>query len=198
MSSTDEGRERRPGTHGGPRGTARGRLLDAAEQLFATDGFAGTTTRSIAERAGTSTGMVFYHFPSKSALLETLLAERSPQADLADLIDEYAGDPRGLLRALADAVSQTVEHRGEILRIMLRAEDPGHGEMFRRYLDRTTTALGVQLHDDLSGTGVTGGQAVAIARSFLATLLVTLLLAPVEEPERLIDDTIDALLRDGV
>ena len=196
MSSTEEGQQRRPGTHGGPRGSARGRLLDAAEQLFATDGFAATTTRSIAERAGTSTGMVFYHFPSKSALLETLLAERSPQADLAELIDDHAGDPRGLLRALADAVSRTVEHRGEVLRIMLRAEDPAHGEMFRRYLDTTTAALGAQLQADLSGTGMTGSQAEAIARSFLATLLVTLLLAPVEDPDRLIDDTIDALLRD--
>ncbi len=140
--------------------------------------------------------MVFYHFPSKSALLETLLAERSPQADLAELIDDHAGDPRGLLRALADAVSRTVEHRGEVLRIMLRAEDPAHGEMFRRYLDTTTAALGAQLQADLSGTGMTGSQAEAIARSFLATLLVTLLLAPVEDPDRLIDDTIDALLRD--
>ena len=140
--------------------------------------------------------MVFYHFPSKSALLETLLAERSPQADLAELIDDHSGDPRGLLRALADAVSRTVEHRGEVLRIMLRAEDPEHGELFRRYLDATTATLGAQLQADLSGTGMTGSQAEAIARSFLATLLVTLLLAPVEDPDQLIDDTIDALLRD--
>lgn len=176
------------------RGTARQRLLDAAEELFARDGFAATTTREIAERAGTSTGMVFYHFPTKTALLETVLAERSPQAGLAHRIDGHRGDPVGLLRELASAIAQTVDERGEVLRIMLRGEEPEHGQLFGRYLDTAADALGAQLEEELAASAITTGQARAIARSFFSTLLVAFLVAPVEDPDRLVDDTIHTLL----
>ncbi len=176
------------------RGTARERLLDAAEELFARDGFAATTTREIAERAGTSTGMVFYHFPTKTALLDTVLAERSPQAGLAHRIDGHPGDPVGLLRELATAIARTVEERGEVLRIMLRGEEPEHAHLFGRYLDTAADVLGAQLAEELAVSGITAGQARAIARSFFSTLLVAFLLAPVEEPDRLVDDTIHTLL----
>jgi AcrR family transcriptional regulator len=178
-----------------PRGTARQRLLDAAEELFATDGFAATTTRAIAERAGTSTGMVFYHFPSKTDLLATVLAERSPQADLAALLEDHRGEPRALLGALAAAIARTVAERGEVLRIMLRGEDPEHGQLFRRFLDTAADSLGAQLQEELASAGLTTGQARAIARSFLTTLLITMLIAPVDDPNELVDDTIEVLLR---
>jgi len=181
-------------TQAAKRGTARERLLDAAEVLFARDGFAATTTREIAERAGTSTGMVFYHFPTKTALLETVLAERSPQAGLAHRIDGHRGDPVGLLRELARAIARTVDERGEVLRILLRGEEPEHAHLLGRYLDTAADALGAQLEEELAASGITTGQARAIARSFFSTLLVAFLLAPVEDADRLVDDTIHALM----
>lgn len=195
VPTTDDDPDPSKGAQEHARGTARRRLLDAAEELFATDGFAATTTRAIAERAGTSTGMVFYHFPTKTDLLETVLAERSPQADLAALLEGHRGEPRALLRALAAAIARTVEERGEVLRIMLRGDDPEHGELFRRFLDTAADSLGARLRDDLAAAGLTTGQARAIARSFLSTLLVTLLIAPVDDPTQLVEDTIEVLLR---
>ena len=124
-----------------------------------------------------------------------MLAERSPQADLAALLAEHRGEPRALLRALAAAIALTVEERGEVLRIMLRGDDPEHGEMFRRFLDTAADSLGGRLRDDLAAAGLTAGQARAIARSFLSTLLVTLLIAPVDDPTQLVEDTIEVLLR---
>jgi AcrR family transcriptional regulator len=41
--------------------------------LFARKGFAGTTTKEIAEAAGVSEALVFKHFPSKAALYEEIL-----------------------------------------------------------------------------------------------------------------------------
>src|SRR5262245_52786662 len=53
----------------------RQRILDAAQQLFAVGGFATSTTRDIADRAGIATGTLFNYFTSKEAALATLAAE---------------------------------------------------------------------------------------------------------------------------
>ena len=177
-----------------PRGTGRQRLLDAAEELFATHGFTATTTRAIAERAGTSTGMVFYHFPSKEALLETLLAERSPHADLAAILDQHPGDPRGALHELAGAVTTTIEERGEILRIMLHAEDPDTRALFRRYVDDAVQTLAHYLHAQLGGRGLGPRHARAMAQTFLSAVLFSQLLLEQRDPPGHIDDAIDLLL----
>jgi TetR/AcrR family transcriptional regulator, transcriptional repressor of aconitase len=50
-------------------------ILSAAKRCFARHGFAGTTTKSIAAAAAISEGLLFKHFPSKSALYAEILAE---------------------------------------------------------------------------------------------------------------------------
>jgi TetR/AcrR family transcriptional regulator, transcriptional repressor of aconitase len=46
----------------------RRRIVDAALPLFARKGFAGTTTKEIAEAAAVSEALLFKHFPTKAAL----------------------------------------------------------------------------------------------------------------------------------
>src|SRR4029079_9014172 len=43
-------------------------IVRAAVPLFARKGFAGTTTRELAEAAGISEALLFKHFPSKQSL----------------------------------------------------------------------------------------------------------------------------------
>src|SRR5260221_5728439 len=50
-------------------------ILGAAKRCFARNGFAGTTTKSVAAAASISEGLLFQHFPSKSALYAEILAE---------------------------------------------------------------------------------------------------------------------------
>ena len=50
-------------------------ILGAAKRCFARNGFAGTTTKSIAAAASISEGLLFKHFPTKSALYAEILAE---------------------------------------------------------------------------------------------------------------------------
>ena len=53
-----------------PRSSAtRSQLVAAAVESLRTDGFAGSSARSIAERAGVNQGLVFYHFGSVANLL---------------------------------------------------------------------------------------------------------------------------------
>ncbi|WP_326833822.1 helix-turn-helix domain-containing protein [Amycolatopsis rhabdoformis] len=53
---------------------AREALLDAAGELFTGAGYAATTTRAIAERAGLRQASLYYHFPAKEDVLAELLA----------------------------------------------------------------------------------------------------------------------------
>jgi AcrR family transcriptional regulator len=68
--------------------TARGRILDAAERLFAERGFDHTSTALIAAEARVPQGLIFYHFKTKMELLLAVIRE-----DQATLLD-------GLLPAL--------------------------------------------------------------------------------------------------
>lgn len=54
----------------------KSRILDAAEQLFGSDGFHATSLRVITSRAGVNLAAVSYHFGSKEALLEAVFERR--------------------------------------------------------------------------------------------------------------------------
>src|SRR5271167_1989230 len=47
----------------------RTELVDAAIETLKADGFAGSSARAIAERAGLNQGLIFYHFGSVASLL---------------------------------------------------------------------------------------------------------------------------------
>jgi AcrR family transcriptional regulator len=78
-------RPKRPG----PSGTAdiRKSILDAAEYLFATRGFAATSIREIAEQVDVTPAMVHYYFGNKKHLLQAVMEQvLEPLTDaLADL-----------------------------------------------------------------------------------------------------------------
>ncbi|PYC77194.1 TetR family transcriptional regulator [Streptomyces tateyamensis] len=63
-----------PTTSASPRGAAaRAQVLAAAAELFTRDGYAATTTRAVAERAGLRQGTLYHHFAAKEDILATLL-----------------------------------------------------------------------------------------------------------------------------
>jgi AcrR family transcriptional regulator len=53
----------------------RQRILEAAQELFARQGFEATTTRDIAAAAGIAVGTLFNYFPTKEAIVECLVSE---------------------------------------------------------------------------------------------------------------------------
>ncbi|CAM4219690.1 TetR/AcrR family transcriptional regulator [Kerstersia similis] len=66
---------RGPGRPAGERDT-RSLILDAAEQLFASQGYALTSTREIAAAAGVRQSMIAYYFQSKQVLFEEVFTRR--------------------------------------------------------------------------------------------------------------------------
>lgn len=55
---------------------AKTRILDAAERLFAAEGFHGTSLRGLTAEARVNLAAVNYHFGSKEALLQAVLERR--------------------------------------------------------------------------------------------------------------------------
>src|SRR6185503_13508992 len=49
-------------------GSTKGRILAAAEEVFATKGFEGASTREIAAKAGVNISSLHYHWESKETL----------------------------------------------------------------------------------------------------------------------------------
>ncbi|MBP5321365.1 MAG: TetR/AcrR family transcriptional regulator [Kiritimatiellae bacterium] len=74
------------------------RILDAARDLFISNGYERTTFEDIAKRINLSKGAVFWHFKSKSDLLLTLLREAMEQYD-AELgqSQRLVGSPEALV-----------------------------------------------------------------------------------------------------
>src|SRR6185503_2045958 len=58
-------------------------IVAAAVPLFARKGFAGTTTRELAEAARISEALLFRHFPSKQLLYREILQQLGCQGDPA-------------------------------------------------------------------------------------------------------------------
>lgn len=50
-------------------------ILDAALDLFSSQGYRGTSIREIAEAAGVSTGNVYHHFADKETIFQTVLGQ---------------------------------------------------------------------------------------------------------------------------
>lgn len=79
----------------------RAKMFDAALELIAEKGFTCTTVDEIVERAGVAKGTVYYHFTSKTELVQALIAER--QEGLVALFRTAVastGDPSAKLEAL--------------------------------------------------------------------------------------------------
>jgi AcrR family transcriptional regulator len=77
--------------------TTKGRILDAAEHLFARDGIEATSLRAITAEAGVNLAAVNYHFQSKDALVMAVIMRRAgPVNDrriaLLDACEREAGD----------------------------------------------------------------------------------------------------------
>ncbi|WP_017314962.1 TetR/AcrR family transcriptional regulator [Mastigocladopsis repens] len=65
------------------------RILDAAQRLFASQGFDGTTTRDLAQAAGVAEGTLFRHFPNKKAILIEVATQGWVEI-LTDLLTELS------------------------------------------------------------------------------------------------------------
>ena len=119
-------------------------ILDAAEELFAVDGFDATPTARVAEAAKVPKGLVFYYFPRKIDLLLTLLKERLPtptKETVAGVVRR--GPPAGSLLAMHRRLGLD-DHDSLVLSTIIFRESGTHPEV-RDHLRQLRRSLGKQL-----------------------------------------------------
>jgi len=98
----------------------RSRILDAALDLFARQGYAGTSVRQIARAVGLSDAGLYAHFAGKRAVYDALLAEWGPSAvpALLDAMEgTFVGSPADFLRAFVGRLVAVWE-RPRVRRVM--------------------------------------------------------------------------------
>lgn len=71
----------------------REQIIDAAMRVFAQKGFASATNRDVAREAGITTGLIYYYFESKEALLKAVLEARSPVQVMTQITPEMLEQP---------------------------------------------------------------------------------------------------------
>ena len=101
------------------------RILDAAEQLFASHGFAETSLRSITSKAEVNLAAVNYHFGSKEALIQAMFSRlldpfvtNFPEMLAALQGSEDTVDLEGILHLLVDQM--TADGRSRHLAISMK------------------------------------------------------------------------------
>lgn len=155
-------------------------ILDAAQKLFAESGYSATSTASIAESAGVTRTLIFHYFPTKQAILATLLHERGLEAVLDGVeVPQMQCDLESALLELAAQIHDRSQASGQLLQIVL------HERSFQDLTKRHCTDFMDQLEDLVHAT-VTKAVGIrkatpttrAVANTFAATLLRDILVEP--------------------
>jgi len=116
----------------------RERVIDAAQEIFARDGFAGAKMQEIADRVGIQRPSLFYHFKNKEALFvaahEQVFARIEP-VFRESLVPE--GDPFVQLDRVTRKVLEVLAEQPDVARMVARTavdRHPAAVRIVRRFL----------------------------------------------------------------
>lgn len=136
----------------------RGSILRAALDLFGTNGYQSTTVRNIAERCGLTDAALYYYFPTKQEILDTLISDqwRLPPGMIGDQVAATRGlPPEERMLALLDAILDELAENGAALRFMRRCVIAGSLEAraHRRRQWRAWEQFAIGFFDDRLPSG---------------------------------------------
>ena len=140
MSTPAGGRPRRADAQAN-----RDRILDVAEEVFGTGG-ESASTEEVARRAGVGIGTVFRHFPTKAALLESVLVRRLDRLrEQAEELRATAGPAQAFVSFIGH-LAAGAETKIAITEALLDAGGDRYGEAARA-AERLRQAVGALLRD---------------------------------------------------
>jgi AcrR family transcriptional regulator len=112
----------------------KSKIIDAAERLFADQGYSATSLRQIIAEAGVNLASVHYHFGSKEELLHELILRKAGPVNekrmalLEEHENRYAPDPvpvELVLEAFLNPMAQAAGRNRQFVRVMGRLTAEG-------------------------------------------------------------------------
>jgi len=101
-------------------GRTRQAVMDAAYDLFLEKGYAATSMRQVAERAGLALGGIYNHFSSKEAIFSELILDRHPYKQILPImLNTPDDDPETFVRAAAQTMIAELGKRPDFIKLML-------------------------------------------------------------------------------
>lgn len=95
-------------------------IVDAAYDLIVKRGYAATSMRQIADKAGLALGSIYNHFPSKEEVFVAVIQDRHPLLQIVPLLDTVEGET---VEAFASNAAHTLiaelGHHPEFLNLLL-------------------------------------------------------------------------------
>jgi AcrR family transcriptional regulator len=115
-------------------------ILDAAQELFATQGYGRTTVAQIAAAARVATNTVYTSVGGKPQLLSAITRDSTHDPAVADTLSAVAGatDPAEVIRLTAAGTRRVTERHAQGIMVLLDAaqSDPEAVDMLRQALRR--------------------------------------------------------------
>lgn len=156
----------------------RKQLLDSALALFAKQGYQGTTTREIANRAGVTEAIIYRHFPKKEDLYWAVLEEQcrarqaKVEADQAALDDDNASDEQIFTR-IAEGILRRNNEDPTLNRLSLFSALENHELSARFYRTFTATYfahMAEQIQKRIRAGSFRAADPLIAARSFIGMI----------------------------
>ena len=97
----------------------RTKIIHAASDLFAERGYIGTTTRSIAERAGVNEVTLFRHFGTKENLAKEVMNQFGGQAIAQEMAQNLTGVYQEDLLLIGKTILQVMRERSDVMRLAI-------------------------------------------------------------------------------
>lgn len=95
-------------------------IMDAAYSLMIEQGYAATSMRQIAERAGLALGGIYNHFPSKSDVFSSIILDRHPIFHILPILNSVESKTvEDFVRTAAQLLVEELKRHPDFLNLLL-------------------------------------------------------------------------------
>jgi len=132
------------------RAESQGKILTAARQVFASQGYFNCTVSDIARQAGMSQGNLYWYYPSKEEMLKAVLADGFSSVEQV-LVDTqgYEGDAQARIEYLIDRYLKLSHTQGDFTAIFISLLGHGGAPLLQQ-MGFDPLQIGTRYHQHLS------------------------------------------------
>jgi AcrR family transcriptional regulator len=155
----------------------REQILDAATQLFARQGFQGTTTKQISDHTGVTEALIFRHFASKDELYWAVIERKIKAAPPGEHMRERLSAGGSDLEVLSGVATQILERRAKdqtLSRLLLYSALENHRlshRFFRTYVAECYEVLADYIRGRIAAGQFRPVDPLLAARGFLGMVV---------------------------